>query len=186
MEEYALNKLQAIFHAFREQPEEYPDLYFVRSKCIVAALKKKYPYENDFKHAFWHILWNLKLKGERSRTTLNDLFTGRWNNATEFIDASDDDLDITCAEYRRKTRFLMFERLENTKRFMQSLGETCNSSSTDENADARNNSGSNVGLICPRCKSNNTDYSFLQIRSGDEGSTAFSHCSNCQYRWKFL
>ena len=41
MEEYALNKLQSIFHEFQEQPEQYPDLYYIRSKCIVSALKKK-------------------------------------------------------------------------------------------------------------------------------------------------
>ena len=112
MEEYALNKLQSIFHEFQEQPEQYPDLYYIRSKCIVSALKKKYPYENDFKDAFWHILWNLKLKGERSRATLHDLFAGKWNSATDFINASDDELDSVCAEYRHKIRFLMFERLE--------------------------------------------------------------------------
>ena len=41
------------------------------------------------------------------------------------------------------------------------------------------------GLMCPRCKSNNTEYNLFQTRSGDESSTAFVYCNDCHKRWRF-
>jgi DNA-directed RNA polymerase subunit M/transcription elongation factor TFIIS len=37
---------------------------------------------------------------------------------------------------------------------------------------------------CRKCKSNNTSYQEIQTRSGDESSTKFIKCHNCQYQWK--
>ena len=170
IETYALNKLQMIFHEFRTQPSEFPNMYFTRSKCIVQALKHEYPYESDFKQAFWRILYNLKLKGTRSQDTLNDLFSGKWQSAHDFIKATDDELDETCAHYRHKVRYAMFERMENTKRLMDSLNEKNDDQS---------------GLLCPKCKSSKTEYLLAQNSSGDEPSTARCVCQSCSYRWKF-
>lgn len=183
MEEHALRTLEDLFHEYAVQPSDLPDLYSNRSRVIVNALKRKYPYETDFRLAFWKILWNLKLKGPSAADTMKDLFNGRWKTADDFVSATDDELDEKSAEFRRNVRNAVFNRLQSTQKFISAITEKedegCNKDRqvvAEERAE---------GLICNRCRSANTEYLLLQTSRGDEGSTARVLCNNCGNRWKF-
>ena len=168
MEQYAVNRLMRIFkeHYTNITPNQNRSL----ACTIVDALILKTKNTQKFKTAFWKILWNLKLKGhKRSKKTLDDLFDSKWSTPESFIDATDDELDEECALFRRNIQMKDFRKMENTKRI-------------NEMIDTSTNAG---GLVCSKCKSNKTEYSLLQCRSGDEGSTAFVYCHNCNRRWKF-
>ena len=173
MEDYAVRRLMRIF-------KNYKDLTVADNKAlataIVNALIVKTKVKDKFKIAFWKILWNLKLKGAvRSKKTLDDLFNRRWKTVQDFINASDDELDVDCAIFRNNVRMKEFQRMQNTKKINDLLDNKHND--TPETV--------KLGLVCSRCHSNNTEYSCLQIRSGDEGMTTFVVCLDCQKRWKF-
>ena len=40
-------------------------------------------------------------------------------------------------------------------------------------------------LICPKCRSKNTEYYQKQTRSADEPMTTFANCVDCGKRWTF-
>lgn len=40
-------------------------------------------------------------------------------------------------------------------------------------------------LVCPKCKSKNTEYYQKQTRSADEPMTTFANCQDCGKRWTF-
>ena len=173
MEDYAVRRLMRIF-------KNYKNLTVADNKvlatAIVNALTVKTKVKDKFKIAFWKLLWNLKLKGaERSKKTLDDLFNRRWKTVQDFINASDDELDVDCAMFRNNVRMKEFQRMQNTKRINDLLDDKQNDTSEIVK----------LGLVCSRCHSNNTEYSCLQIRSGDEGMTTFVVCLNCKKRWKF-
>jgi DNA-directed RNA polymerase subunit M/transcription elongation factor TFIIS len=162
MEEYALNRLERVFQDFCPEPNDQKGLYAIRSRNIVNALKRKHPYVHSFKNAFWKILYNLTLNRPACQYNLEQLFDGRWETAKSFIEATDDDLDPVKAKFRSDVRNRDIIRKQNSLKLL-----------------------SDVGLICPLCKSNDTEYTFLQTSKGDEGSTARVLCNTCEYRWKF-
>jgi len=165
MEEYALKRLEKIFHCFQKEPICNNGLYAKRSKLIVNALKKKYPYENTFRIGFWKILYNLVLNKPACKDNLNRLFKGKWKSAEDFVDATDDELDDVKSKFRHDIRHRSFVQKQISNEIM------------------KRNNGS--GLTCPVCKSDFTDYTLLQTSRGDEGSTARVVCNNCNHRWKF-
>ena len=168
MEDYAVHRLMRIFKDYHPLITQEDNKAL--SCSIVDALIIKTVNTQKFKTAFWKILWNLKLKGtSRSNKTLDDLFNNKWPTPENFIHATDDELDIDCASFRNNIKAKDFIKLENTKKINEMI---------DSNVDTG-------GLICSKCKSNKTEYSLLQCRSGDEGSTAFVFCHNCNKRWKF-
>jgi len=170
METYAVQRLVQIFD--QHKPRMDAKTKTCLSETIVNALIEKNTTYAAFKVAFWKILWNLHLKGpERSKKTLDDLFDGRWCSVQEFINAKDDELDRECESFRQSIRLKEFNKMENTKRINAFLDKDIESDS---------------GLFCSRCKSNNTDYSLMQTKSGDESSTVFALCKNCGKRWKFV
>ena len=167
MEVYAVNRLTNVFDEYNSQE---PQNRLLAETIVNALIKKTIKYEK-FKLCFWKILWNLHIKGkERSSRTLDDLFNGRWSSVDDFINATDDELDRDCEKFRQNIRLKEFRKMENSKRI---------------NAMFDDDYVKNTGLICSKCKSNNTDYSLMQTRSGDEGSTIFAFCKNCGKRWKF-
>ena len=174
MEHYAVQRLMNIFKNYDETLTHEQCLLL--SETIINALIIKTQTVPLFRQAFWKILWNLHLKGpERAKATLNDLFSNKWPTIDEFINATDDELDTTCDEFRTNIRKRDFERMEHTKRLNASL----NNEQTETTQNKPN------GLLCPRCKSNNTEYNLFQTRSGDESSTAFVYCTQCHKRWRF-
>ena len=103
MEEYAVNRLIAIFQDYDNEMS----LEFNRSiaQTIINALIEKNQNYEQFKNDFWKLLWNIKIKGpERSKKTLDNLFNGKWNNVQDFINASHDELDEECANFRANIR----------------------------------------------------------------------------------
>lgn len=40
-----------------------------------------------------------------------------------------------------------------------------------------------VGLMCTRCKKQDTEYRLLATRSADEGMTAICVCRQCKFQW---
>ena len=95
-------------------------------------------------------------------------------NCTRFINASDNELDIDCAIFRNNVRMKEFQQMQNTKKINNLLD--------DKHSDIPETV--KLGLVYSRCHSNNTEYSCLQIRSGDEGMMTFVVCLNCQKWWK--
>ena len=170
MEAYSVGRLFQIFNDHKPQMNDTDKLRL--AETIVNALIDKTKTYALFKVAFWKILWNLHLKGpERSKKTLEDLFNGKWSTVVEFINASDDELDSSCKAFREEVRLKEFNKIENTKRI---------------NAFISKDIESDNGLFCSRCKSNNTDYSLMQTKSGDERSTVLALCKNCGQRWKLV
>lgn len=178
MESYARLKLVQIFQEYMPR-EEGDSTYTTRANNIVNALLRKYRYEDDFKNAFWKILYNLRLKSTSSET-LKELFEGKWKSADEFVNATDDDLDSRMGEYRRCIRGRCFQRLKDMKLFNDNLDSDASKEMNDSNH--KEDSG---GLQCPKCRSCNTEYLLLQTSRGDEGATARSVCLQCGHRWKF-
>jgi DNA-directed RNA polymerase subunit M/transcription elongation factor TFIIS len=176
MEVYAVNKLECIFHEYVPEPSETPGLYRKRAQNIVNALKKRYPFQDEFKLAFWKVLYNLVLNKPACYDNLHGLFNGKWNSAEMFINATHDELDPVKAEYRKRIRDAPFEKMNrmNDVLFYKELDE-----------EEINNKQTTSGLQCPRCHSGNTEYLLLQTSRGDEGSTARSLCNDCGFRWKF-
>ena len=125
MEEYAVNRLIAIFQDYDNEMS----LEFNRSiaQTIINAMIEKNQNYEQFKNDFWKLLWNIKIKGpERSKKTLDNLFNGKWNNVQDFINASHDELDEECANFRANIRLREFYKMENTKKINASLDqETC-------------------------------------------------------------
>lgn len=39
-------------------------------------------------------------------------------------------------------------------------------------------------MQCPKCKGRNVSVQHKQVRSADEGMTAFCHCRDCNQKWK--
>lgn len=170
LEKHACKKLESIFHEYAVQPSDKPNLYNERARWIINAIKRHCVYEDDFKHKFWKILYNLKLKGQvASSCTLADLFSGRWKTAEDFVCATDDELDADKARFRHQIRNCVFERMKRTNDFISVI-------------DKHEQDG---GLKCPKCSSIKTEYSLLQTSSGDEGSTARCLCLTCMHRWRF-
>ena len=168
MEEYAVNRLTDIFCNYN-----HGDLQSNRSMAllIINALIYKHSDVHSFKLAFWKILWNLHLKNKQSvQKTLNNLFGGKWRSVEDFINATDNELDEDCEVFRNEIKTREFRKIENTKKINKMLDGECTN---------------DTGLICNRCHSNNTDYTMLQTRRGDEGGTIYSFCKQCGYRWKF-
>ena len=167
MEAYAVVRLTRIFNEYNFKESNNRLL----AETIVNALIKKTKNYDRFKLCFWKLLWNLHIKGtHRSRATLDDLFNGRWKSVEDFINATDDELDADCEKFRQNVRLKEFRKMENSKRINAMFDE---------------DGSKETGLICSKCKSNNTDYSLMQTRSGDESSTIFAFCKNCGKRWKF-
>jgi DNA-directed RNA polymerase subunit M/transcription elongation factor TFIIS len=168
MEEYAVNRLTQIFYNYNQG-----DLQSNRRMAvlIINALICKHNDMQSFKLAFWKILWNLHLKNKRSvNKTLHNLFGGKWPTVEDFINATDNELDEDCEVFRNEIKTREFKRIENTMKINKLLDGECSNDS---------------GLICNKCHSNNTDYTMLQTRRGDEGSTIYSFCKECGHRWKF-
>jgi DNA-directed RNA polymerase subunit M/transcription elongation factor TFIIS len=181
MEIYAINKLEHIFHGFVAEPTAYPGLYRRRAAAIVAEIKNCYPCEDDFRLVFWKILCNLKLNRPNCQIVLTKLFQGHWKTARAFVLASHDELDENKAFERMQARKLSFEKMQRTNAFMQEIEQKA--VHFGDNLHQENNSV--IGLLCPRCKSNKTEYLLLQTSRGDEGSTMRSLCNECGFRWKF-
>ena len=177
METYAVKRLMRIFKEYHTAIS--PQDNEILSKAIVNALITKTEYQDKFKIAFWKILWNLKLKGKaRAHKTLDDLFNLKWKSAEEFINATDDELDYDSAQFRNNVRMREFERMQNTKKINEQLDKEIDGAGVAVES-------TKLGLICARCHSNNTEYSCLKLRRGDEGMTAFVICLDCKKRWKF-
>ena len=174
MELYAVNRLNRIFQEYDMSLSQEDSLTL--SETIVNALVTKTVTVPVFKIAFWKLLWNLHLKGKkRSRETLDDLFNGRWQTIDSFIDASDDDLHSTCAAFRKNICKREFDKMDYNRILNAMLDMDTEMNDTKKLQ----------GLMCPRCKSNNTEYNLFQTRSGDESSTAFVYCNDCHKRWRF-
>ena len=174
MELYAVNRLNRIFQEYDTSLSQEDSLTL--SETIVNALVTKTVTVPVFKIAFWKLLWNLHLKGKkRSQETLDDLFNGRWQTIDSFIDASDDELDSTCADFRKNIRKREFDKMDYNRKLNAMLDMDTEMNDTKKLQ----------GLMCPRCKSNNTEYNLFQTRSGDESSTAFVYCNDCHKRWRF-
>ena len=174
MEQYAVKRLMRIFKHYDNGIK--PDFNKTLSETIVDALIQKTQCYDHFKTEFWKILWNLKIKGAvRSKKTLDDLFHGKWKTVEHFINASHDELDDDCANFRANVRLKEFHKIENTKKINALLDEDIDHSCSQFD----------TGLVCSRCKSNKTTYNLYQIRRSDEGSTSFCLCLSCGHRWKF-
>ena len=174
MELYAVNRLNRIFQEYDTSLSQEDSLTL--SETIVNALVTKTVTVPVFKIAFWKLLWNLHLKGKtRSRETLDDLFNGRWQTIDSFIDASDDDLHSTCAAFRKNICKREFDKMDYNRILNAMLDMDTEMNDTKKLQ----------GLVCPSCKSNNTEYNLFQTRSGDESSTAFVYCNDCHKRWRF-
>ena len=156
METYAVERLMRIFKQYKNEIKA--DDCKILSETIIYALIEETQTYDRFKLKF-------------SKNTLDRLFNGYWKCVNDFINATDDELDLECAKFRQDVRLKEFNRMENTKRINEFL---------DQDAEKSEN-----GLICSRCKSNNTDYHLMQTKSGDESSTIFALCKNCGKRWKF-
>ena len=194
MEDYATRTLIDLFRNHAPAPDHFPDLYDVRARNIVDALKLKHPYEADFRRAFWKIRFNLDCKGPKALETMEHLFAGRWRTAEDFVNATDDDLDSEKAEFRCRARNAYFDKMQHTKQFLEAVLNGSGSRSGrgggggiggcgDGGSEGQGRAGN--GLTCPRCKATDTEYLLLQTSRGDEGSTARSLCNACGHRWKF-
>ena len=42
-----------------------------------------------------------------------------------------------------------------------------------------------IGIVCPKCKSENIYTYSKQTRSGDEAETKYCHCIDCGKTWRF-
>jgi DNA-directed RNA polymerase subunit M/transcription elongation factor TFIIS len=174
MEQYGIERLVKIFQSFKTPNSESPDLYYVRARRIIDAIKKYNPDETGFKAVLWKIICNLEINGKRNndKTTITLLFDGKWNDADDFVNASHDDLNPIKKQFR--------QHVKDEKKIRQAKAiDLYNSIQT------RTTDRMMKGLSCPKCFSDDTEYLLLQTSRGDEGSTARSLCNSCGHRWKF-
>lgn len=171
MEEYAFNRLKKAFDTFSPQDHESNENL---AHDIVREIKKRHPYYEDFKNCFWKVISNLVLNRPACEKNMSDLVHGtRWNTVNEFLDATHDDLDPSKSTERKEVRQAFFRKFNTAKTIEQ------------KSIDTENDYSETLGLKCPKCFSDNTEYLLLQTSRGDEGSTARSLCNVCGHRWKF-
>lgn len=175
METYCIQRLARVFGQYVNE-EEANTVARQVTKAIKEKAKRR---KKQFKIEYMRILSNVHLNKNGKDVCTKLLIDGVWT-VDKFVHLTHDDLSPEMKEYRHNLRRKRFEKMIAYQRMEKQLDESQPMTIVQEI-----HSKSFGLLMCGRCKSHNTNYTLLQTRSGDEGSTCFAECFDCGKHWKF-